>query len=54
MKELRQPKAGDIWLRDEGAVLVFGVSDTWVDYLWQHKSSAFKRASRHQRLEQFP
>lgn len=42
MKELRQPKAGDIWLCNEGAVLVFGVSDTWVDYLWQEKPDKFE------------
>lgn len=42
MKELKQPKAGDIWLCNEGAVLVFGVSDIWVDYLWQEKADRFE------------
>lgn len=41
MKELRQPKAGDIWLCGEGAVLVFGASGDWVDYLWQDTPDKF-------------
>lgn len=42
MKESRQPKAGDIWLCNEGAVLVFGVG-VYIDYLWQEQESGFER-----------
>ncbi|OAV36359.1 DUF3310 domain-containing protein [Moraxella catarrhalis] len=34
-KEPRQPKVGDIWVCQEGAVLVFSISDIGVEYLWQ-------------------
>lgn len=42
MNKLRQPKAGDVWLCDEGAVLVFAVSATDVDYLWQDTPDKFE------------
>lgn len=45
MKESRQPKAGDIWLCNEGAVLVFGVSGNWVEYLWQETPNRFESES---------
>lgn len=46
LQESRQPKAGDIWLCGEGAVLVFGVSDSWVEYLWQDTPDRFERDGR--------
>ena len=39
---MKQPKAGDIWLCNEGAVLVVGVSDTGVEYLWQETPDRFE------------
>lgn len=45
-KELRQPKVGDIWVCQEGAVLVFGISDIGVEYLWQDTPYEFVVDSR--------
>ncbi|OAV09287.1 hypothetical protein AO377_1204 [Moraxella catarrhalis] len=45
-KALRQPKVGDIWLCQEGAVLVFGISDIGVEYLWQDTPYEFVVDSR--------
>lgn len=45
-KEPRQPKVGDIWLCQEGAVLVFSISDIGVEYLWQDTPDEFVVDSR--------
>ena len=45
-KEPRQPKVGDIWLCQEGAVLVFSISDIGVEYLWQDTPYEFVVDSR--------
>ncbi|WP_264766154.1 DUF3310 domain-containing protein [Moraxella catarrhalis] len=45
-KALRQPKVGDIWLCQEGAVLVFSISDIGVEYLWQDTPDEFVVDSR--------
>lgn len=45
-KALRQPKVGDIWLCQEGAVLVFSISDIGVEYLWQDTPYEFVVDSR--------
>lgn len=45
-KEPRQPKVGDIWVCQEGAVLVFSISDIGVEYLWQDTPYEFVVDSR--------
>lgn len=45
-KEPRQPKVGDIWVCQEGAVLVFSISDIGVEYLWQDTPDEFVVDSR--------
>lgn len=45
-KEPRQPKVGDIWLCQEGVVLVFSISDIGVEYLWQDTPDEFVADSR--------
>lgn len=45
-KALRQPKVGDIWLCQEGVVLVFSISDIGVEYLWQDTPYEFVVDSR--------
>lgn len=45
-KEPRQPKVGDIWACQEGAVLVFSISDIGVEYLWQDTPYEFVVDSR--------
>lgn len=45
-KALRQPKVGDIWVCQEGAVLVFSISDIGVEYLWQDTPYEFVVDSR--------
>ena len=45
-KEPRQPKVGDIWVCQEGAVFVFGISDIGVEYLWQDTPDEFVVDSR--------
>lgn len=45
-KEPRQPKVGDIWLCQEGVVLVFSISDIGVEYLWQDTPDEFVVDSR--------
>lgn len=45
-KALRQPKVGDIWVCQEGAVLVFSISDIGVEYLWQDTPDEFVVDSR--------
>ena len=45
-KEPRQPKVGDIWVCQAGAVFVFGISDIGVEYLWQDTPDEFVVDSR--------
>ncbi|OAV06998.1 DUF3310 domain-containing protein [Moraxella catarrhalis] len=45
-KEPRQPKVGDIWVCQEGVVLVFSISDIGVEYLWQDTPYEFVADSR--------
>lgn len=45
-KEPRQPKVGDIWVCQAGAVLVFSISDIGVEYLWQDTPDEFVVDSR--------
>lgn len=45
-KEPRQPKVGDIWVCQEGVVLVFSISDIGVEYLWQDTPDEFVVDSR--------